>query len=57
MIEGTRSLSGDFTAWMMAIPPGTLDGISNTAKKRLCGNAVVAPAAELALRLLAEGVA
>lgn len=55
VVEGTRSLSGDFTAWMQCMPEGWLDGISNTAKKRLAGNAVVAPQAELALRLLLDG--
>lgn len=52
VVAGTRSLSGDFTAWMMDVPEGWLNGISNTAKKRLCGNAVVARQAELALRAL-----
>ena len=53
VIEGTRSLSGDFTAWMMGLPQGWLDvGISNTAKKRLSGNAVMPAQAVAALRLL-----
>lgn len=52
MIEGTRSLNGDFSAWMMGLPEGFLDGISNTAKKRLCGNAVVARQAVAALEEL-----
>lgn len=52
VIDGTRSLDGDFTAWMMGMPVGWLDGISNTAKKRLCGNAVVSAQAEAALREL-----
>lgn len=55
VVEGTRSLSGDFTAWMMGMAEGWLDvGISNTAKKRLAGNAVVARQAEFALRLLVQ---
>jgi len=54
VLDGTRSLNGEFLAWMMDIPEGLLDGLSNTAKKRLCGNAVVARCAETALRLLME---
>lgn len=49
VIEGTRSLNGDFTAWMMDVEEGMLDGISNTAKKRLCGNAVMTRQAIAAL--------
>lgn len=53
VVEGTRSLSGDFTEWMMGLPAGWLDvGISNTAKKQLSGNAVVPAQAVAALREL-----
>lgn len=53
VIEDSRSLSGDFTEWMMGFPAGWLDGVSNTAKKKLAGNAVVTRQAEVALRELA----
>lgn len=36
-----RSLNGDFSAWMQFLPEGWLDGVSNSAKKRLAGNSVV----------------
>lgn len=36
----------------MMLPEGWLSGVSNTAKKRLAGNAVVPWQAEAALRLL-----
>ena len=54
-----RSLNGDFSAWMMMFPKGWLDGLSNGAKKRLAGNAVVtrqavAALSELGDRLLAR---
>lgn len=52
VVEGTRSLSGNFTEWMMMLPAGWVDGVSNTAQKRLCGNAVVTRQAALALRVL-----
>jgi len=52
VIEGSRSLSGDFTEWMLGMPQGWLDGVSNTAKKKLAGNAVVTRQAEAALREL-----
>jgi DNA (cytosine-5)-methyltransferase 1 len=52
VIDGARSLNGDFTAWMMGMPAGWLDGVSNTAKKRLAGNAVVTRQAVAALTLL-----
>jgi site-specific DNA-cytosine methylase len=45
-----RYLSGDFSAWMMMLPEDWLAGLSNSAKKRLAGNAVCPPQAEQALR-------
>lgn len=58
VVDGTRSLSGDFTEWMLMWPENWLEvGISNTAKKRICGNGVVTPQAVAALRLLRERVA
>jgi DNA (cytosine-5)-methyltransferase 1 len=48
-----RTLNGDFSEWMMMLPEGWLEGVSNTAKKRLAGNSVVplqAMAAILELR-------
>ena len=52
VIEGTRSLDGTFTAWMMDVPDGLLDGLSNTAKKRLAGNAVLTRQATVAIQML-----
>lgn len=49
-----RNLNGDFAEWMMMLPEGWLDGIGGTAKKRLAGNGVVPPQAEMALRCLLE---
>jgi hypothetical protein len=37
---------------MMMLPEGWLDGMSNSAKKRLAGNSVVPLQAEAAIRLL-----
>jgi len=54
VIDGTRSLNGEFTEWMLGMPKGWLDGVSNTAKKRLAGNAVVTSQAVAALSLLLE---
>lgn len=44
-----RTLSGDFCEWMMMLPENWLSGVSNTAKKRLAGNAVVPLQAEVAI--------
>lgn len=52
VVDGTRSLSGDFTEWMMTLPEGWLEGISNAAKRRVCGNAVVPAQATVALSIL-----
>ena len=49
-------MNGDFSEWMMMFPEGWLDGIGNSAKKRLAGNAVCSPQAAAALRLLVPRV-
>lgn len=42
---------------MMMLPKGWLEGISNAAKKRVSGNAVVPAQARAMLGLLSGGVA
>jgi len=51
-----RSLNGDFSAWMMMLPEGWLAGVSNSAKKRLAGNAVCPLQAAAGVRLLVPRV-
>ena len=49
-------MNGELSEWMMMFPKGWLDGIGNSAKKRLAGNAVCSPQAAAALRLLVPRV-
>ena len=56
--EGAHRLSSEFTEWMMGLPKGWVTGLGLSRKDELkaCGNGVVPQQAELALRLLMEGV-
>jgi len=56
--EGAHRLSSEFTEWMMGLPRGWITGLGLARKDELkaCGNGVVPQQAELALRLLMEGV-
>lgn len=53
--KGNPRLSGRFAEWMMGLPDGwvtDVPGVSNNDALRLCGNGVVPPQAEAALRWL-----
>lgn len=56
--EGAHRLSSAFTEWMMGLPEGWITdcGLSRNDELRACGNGVVPQQAELALRMLLEGV-
>lgn len=56
--EGAHRLSSAFTEWMMGLPDGwvTEVGLSRTDELKACGNGVVPQQAELALRILLDGV-
>jgi len=56
--EGAHRLSSAFTEWMMGLPEGWVTGVGLTRNEELkgCGNGVVPQQAELALRILLEGV-
>jgi len=56
--DGAHRLSSKFTEWMMGLPEGwiTETGISRSEEIKACGNGVVPQQAELALRILMEGV-
>ena len=56
--DGAHRLSSKFTEWMMGLQPGWITGLGLSRKDELkaCGNGVVPQQAELALRLLMEGV-
>ena len=51
-------LSPAFTEWMMGLPKGWITDVGLTRNEELkaCGNGVVSQQAELALRILLEGV-
>jgi DNA (cytosine-5)-methyltransferase 1 len=51
-----RTLNGDFSEWMMMLPEGWLAGLTNGAKKRLAGNAVVPLQAQVAIWQLLAGL-
>ena len=53
---GTRGSGHVRVQPRMRVPEGWLDGIGNSAKKRLAGNAVCSPQAAAALRLLVPRV-
>jgi hypothetical protein len=57
--EGAHRLSSAFTEWMMGLPDGWITdvGLSRNDELKACGNGVVPQQAELALRVLLEGVA
>jgi len=56
--EGAHRLSSRFTEWMMGVPEGWITdvGLSRNEELKACGNGVVPQQAELALRILLEGV-
>ena len=56
--DGAHRLSSKFTEWMMGLQPGwvTGHGLSRKDELKACGNGVVPQQAELALRLLMEGI-
>jgi len=57
--DGAHRLSSAFTEWMMGLPEGwiTGHGLSRNDELKMAGNGVVPQQAELALRILLEGVA
>jgi len=57
-MDGGHRLSSKFTEWMMGLPEGWITGVGLTRNEELkaCGNGVVPQQAELALRILLEGV-
>jgi hypothetical protein len=56
--EGAHRLSSAFTEWMMGLPEGWVTdvGLSRKEELKACGNGVVPQQAEMALRVLLEGV-
>jgi hypothetical protein len=56
--DGAHRLSSKFTEWMMGLPEGWVTGVGLTRNEELkaCGNGVVPQQAELALRVLLEGL-
>jgi DNA (cytosine-5)-methyltransferase 1 len=56
--EGGHRLSSAFTEWMMGVPEGWITdcGLSRNEELKACGNGVVPQQAELALRMLIDGV-
>jgi hypothetical protein len=56
--DGAHRLSADFTEWMMGVPEGWITdcGLTRNESLKACGNGVVPQQAELALRVLLEGV-
>lgn len=56
--DGAHRLSSEFTEWMMGLPAGWITGLGLKRNDELkaCGNGVVPQQAELALRILLEGV-
>lgn len=56
--DGAHRLSSEFTEWMMGLPAGWITGVGLKRNDELkaCGNGVVPQQAELALRLLLEGL-
>ena len=57
--DGAHRLSSAFTEFMMGLEPGWITDVGLTRNEELkaCGNGVVPQQAELALRILLEGVA
>lgn len=56
--EGAHRLSSAFTEWMMGLPEGWITdcGLSRNEELKACGNGVVPQQAELALRMLLDGI-
>jgi hypothetical protein len=56
--EGAHRLSSSFTEWMMGLPGGWITdvGLSRNEELKACGNGVVPQQAEMALRMLLEGI-
>jgi DNA (cytosine-5)-methyltransferase 1 len=58
--DGNHRLSAEFTEWMMGLPAGwvTADdlGLKRNDQLKACGNGVVPQQAELALRMLLQGL-
>jgi len=56
--DGAHRLSSAFTEWMMGLPEGWITdvGLSRNDELKACGNGVVPQQAELALRVLLEGL-
>ena len=56
--DGSHRLSSAFTEWMMGLPEGWITdvGLSRNEELKACGNGVVPQQAELALRILLEGI-
>ena len=56
--DGAHRLSSAFTEWMMGLPDGWITdcGLSRNDELKACGNGVVPQQAELALRILLEGI-
>jgi DNA (cytosine-5)-methyltransferase 1 len=57
--DGAHRLSSAFTEWMMGVPEGWITdcGLTRNEELKACGNGVVPQQAELALRVLLEGIA
>jgi hypothetical protein len=56
--DESHRLSSRFTEWMMGVPDGWITdaGLSRVDELKACGNGVVPQQAELALRILLQGV-
>jgi len=56
--ESAHRLSSAFTEWMMGLPEGWITdcGLSRNEELKACGNGVVPQQAELALRMLLDGI-
>ena len=56
--DGAHRLSSKFTEWMMGLPDGWITdcGLSRNEELKACGNGVVPQQAELALRMLLDGI-
>lgn len=56
--NGAHRLSSRFTEWMMGLPDGWITDVGLTRNEELkaCGNGVVPQQAELALKILLEGL-
>lgn len=56
--DGAHRLSSLFTEWMMGLPEGWITdcGLTRNEELKACGNGVVPQQAELALRILLNGL-